>query len=296
MIEKLRAEPERLVAWAAFAAWVVMPFTLGPLLADALDPTRELFRTAASWVLWIWWLEVLLSLSFPRPFTLTIARIGTPAAIPAAAWAAIESDDNTLIVVGVLTAIAATALVLSPGFADRFIDGASYGEERRFALRPPGPVLIGLLTPSWIVAIGGLVAGPAFLADEQWILGGVITAVGWPLAFLAARALHQLGNRFVVFVPNGFVVHDLTVMREPVLFQAREIGGLAPALADTTADDMTSAALGLALELKLTGSATVPMVSGRTDTEDRDVRAILIAPSRPAAVMRLAQARGFRIV
>jgi hypothetical protein len=38
------------------------------------------------------------------------------------------------------------------------------------------------------------------------------------------------------------------------------------------------------------------MVMGRRETEDRDVRAILIAPSRPAAVMTVAQARGFRII
>jgi hypothetical protein len=296
MLDEIRAEPGKVTRWIAFAVWVVMPFTLGPLLAEALDPTREIFQTAISWVLWVWWLEVLLTLTFPRPFMLTIIRLGVPAAIPAAVWAAIEVDDNTLVIVGVLAAIIATALVLSSPFADRFIDGASYGDERRFTLRPPGPVLIGLLGPSWVVAIGGLVAGPLFLADERWVLGAILIVIGWPLAFLAARALHQLGNRFMVFVPNGLVVHDLTVMREPVLFQSREIVGLAPAHADTTAEDMTSAALGLALELKLIAPATVPAVTGRTGTEDRDVRAILIAPSRPAAVMRLAQERNFRIV
>ena len=91
-------------------------------------------------------------------------------------------------------------------------------------------------------------------------------------------------------------MHDLTVLREPVLFQSKEIAGLAPASADSTAEDMTSAALGLALELKLGAPVTLPIVSGRKETDDRAVRSLLIAPSRPAAVMALAQSRGFRIV
>jgi hypothetical protein len=58
MIDRLRREPERLTAWIALAVWVVQPFTLGPLLGDALEPTRELFRTATSCALWVWWLDV----------------------------------------------------------------------------------------------------------------------------------------------------------------------------------------------------------------------------------------------
>jgi hypothetical protein len=296
MIERLRAEPGKLNGWLALIVWVVQPFTLGPLLGDALDPTRELFRTACTWVLWIGWLEVLIALVLPRPITLTVTRIGASATVPLAAWAAVESDETTLAIVGLLSATIAAGTVLAPTFADRFIDGASYGEERRFALRPPGPVLLGLLVPTWLVLVAGLGVGPLLLADERWVLGAVLILAGWPLAFLAARALHQLTNRFIVFVPNGFVVHDLTVMREPVLFHAREITGLAPAPSDTTADDMTNAALGLALELTLGAPVTLPIVSGRKETEDRDVRALLIAPSRPAAVMAVAQARGFRII
>ena len=295
MIERLRREPGTVTGWLALVVWVAQPFTLGPLLGEVLDPTRLLFRTVCTWGLWVGWLEVLIALVLPRPITLTVARIGTTAALPVAAWAALESDDTTQTVIAVLGAIAASALVLAPTFADRFIDGASYGEERRFALRPPGPVLLGLVVPTWVAVVGGLAAGPLLLADENWALGAVLTVVGWPVAFFAARALHQLANRFVVFVPNGFVVHDLTVMREPVLFQAREIAGLAPALADTTAVDMTSAALGLALEMRLAAPATLPMVAGRKETEDRDVRAFLISPSRPAALLTLARSRGVPI-
>jgi hypothetical protein len=294
MLDRLRRQPERLTGWVALTVWVLQPFTLGPLLGEALQPTRDLFRTAGSWALWGWWLVVLVALALPRPLTLTIARVAGLAAVPAAAWASFATDDNTVVALGLISAVAAAMALLPPALADRFVDGVSYGDERRFVLRPPGPVLLVVLLPSWVVTIAGFVSGPLFLADEQWVLGGVLVGIGWPLSFLAFRALHQLTNRFLVFVPNGLVIHDLTVMRDPVLFVSPAVTGLAPALADTDADDMTNSALGLALELKLAEPVKVLAIVGR-DTHEREVRAVLIAPSRPAAVMRLAKERGFRI-
>ena len=49
----------------------------------------------------------------------------------------------------------------------------------------------------------------------------------------------RLTGRFIVFEPNGLVIRDLTVLREPVLFGRREIVGPAPALADAEALDLT---------------------------------------------------------
>ncbi|MEZ5165296.1 MAG: hypothetical protein R2695_01955 [Acidimicrobiales bacterium] len=123
----------------------------------------------------------------------------------------------------------------------------------------------------------------------------VAVVVGWPIAFLAIRALHRLTGRFVVFVPHGLVVHDLMAMREPVPFASGDIAAFGPAPADTTATDLTSGALGLALEVSLGSTATIPLVTGRTDTEERSVRAVLIAPSRPAAVLAVGADRGLRI-
>ena len=73
--------------------------------------------------------------------------------------------------------------------------------------------------------------------------GAIVTVVGFGVAWFPLNALHRLTNRFLVFVPNGLVVHDPTQLREPVLFVKREIAGLAPAPADTTAKDITAAAL-----------------------------------------------------
>jgi hypothetical protein len=295
MLERLREQPERLVHWAAIAVWIAVFLALGPAPSDGLDgwDRNELIL---DWLMQsTWFIGVLICLALPAPITLTATRIAVPATIPVAIWAAVESDDTTTAIVASALTMVTSALVLSSAFGDRFIDGASYGDERRFALRPPGPVLICLLAPTWAVTVAAALAGPLFLADRQWVLGAVLVAVGWPIAFLAGRALNNLTQRFVVFVPNGFVVHDLQSMAEPVLFQQREIAGIGPALADTTAADMTNAALGLALELKFGSAIELPVVTGRSTTEDQSLRAILISPSRPASLMQVAQERGLPI-
>jgi len=275
--------------------WIAQPFLLGPLLSDGLRGASEPFGGIVTLASWLIWLGVLISLAARLPVTLAIARIGTAGTLPVAVWAAIESQDAALTVLGILGSLAVTAVVLAPGVADRFIDGASYGDEQRFALRAPGPVLVVLVVPAWAVVVGGLTAGPLLLADQRWVAGAVAATVGMPLAALAFNALYRLTSRFIVFVPNGLVLHDRTVLREPVLFAARDIVSLGPADADTSATDLTASALGLALELKLRSTVTLPLVTGRKSTHEHRVRSLLISPSRPADVMRTAAQRGINI-
>ncbi|MDE0607149.1 MAG: hypothetical protein OXH78_08345 [Acidimicrobiaceae bacterium] len=296
MLERLRGSTSaQRLCWSATGLWIAQPFLLGPLLSDGLSGASEPFGGIVTLAGWLIWLGVLVSLAARLPVTLAIARIGTAGTLPAAVWAAIESQNSALTVLGIVGSLAVTAAVLVPGVADSFIDGASYGDERRFALRAPGPVLLVLVVPAWAVVIGGSTAGPILLADQRWAAGALATAVGVPLAALAFNALYRLTSRFIVFVPNGLVLHDRTVLREPVLFARRDIVGLGPAQAETSATDLTASALGLALELKLRSTVTLPIVTGRKTTHERQVRSLLISPSRPADVMRHANQRGINI-
>ncbi len=273
----------------------MQPFLSGPALTEALSRSSNSFATAITWLSSILWLGILVSLVVRLPVTLAVARIGVAGTVPVAAWAAIEAQQASTAVLAVTGSIAATAAVLAPGVADSFIDGAGYGDERRFALRTPGPVLITLVAPAWAVVVVGSAAGPILLADQRWLPGISAVLVGGPPAALAFNSLYRLTSRFIVFVPNGLVLHDQTVLREPVLFTQNEIVGLGPARADTSAVDLTNSALGLALELKLGSPATLQLVSGRKDTREHKARSLLIAPTRPADVMRTAARRGVGI-
>lgn len=283
------------LCWLATALWLAQPFLLWPLLSDALHDRPHTFVRIVTLAASALWLVILVSLTARLPVTLVIARIGAASTVAVSIWAAIDVQQITPVVLGVAGSIAVTAVVLAPGVADRFINGASYGSEQRFALRAPGPVLVLLIVPAWAAVFFGLTVGPLLLADQQWLAGAAAIVAGFPIALVAFNALYRLTARFIVFVPNGLVLHDRTVLREPVLFTRRAIVGLAPAQADTDATDLTAAALGLALEVKLGSATTLPVVSGRKSTHEVKVESLLIAPTRPADVMRVAKQRGINI-
>jgi len=284
-----------LPAFGPGLVWAIQPFTTGVLVGDALDPTRHGFRGAVSWMAWLAWLAVLIVLAVPRPLTLTLGRIGAPAILPAAAWAAINVDSDATIIIGVASAAAAALVPLLAAVGERFVDAASYGDEQRFPLRPPGPVLLLLLLPTWALTLAAVTSGPLLLADRQWVGGVVAVVAGVPAALVGFRALSRLTSRFLVFVPNGIVIHDQGILAESVLFRQYEIAAIGPARADTTAEDITSQALGMALELRFTKPVTVPVVTGRAKVEEHTALSLMVSASRPAAVLEAAARRGFVI-
>lgn len=271
--------------------WVTLPLTLGPLLADGLDPRADGFRTAVSLTLWAVWAITLVAMLVPRAVTLTLTRLVVPASVPAALWAALAAPDPVTAVAGLVAAsLVAIASLVAP-VGEAFVDGSSYGDERRMPLRPPGVLLLGPIPLSWAVAVAGLAAGPLLLAAKQWVLGAIVTAVGVPVALLAVRAMHRLARRWLVFVPAGFVVHDHLALAEPVLFPRVALTSLSLASADTDATDLTVGALGVALEARL--DQPISVVPARRDgsLDPVELRAFLVAPSRPGAALVEARTR-----
>ena len=175
------------------------------------------------------------------------------------------------------------------------VDGLSYGDERRFLLRAPGAVLLGPLPVVWALVVLAVVSGPLLIASENWVIGIVLTGVGWPVAVLGFRSLHQLTRRWVVFVPNGFVIHDYLAAREPFLLRRQDLSSLGPAAADLdTGDadliDISQLAPGPVLQVALHGEVEV-VPRGRGTSEVRVVKSVLFSPTRPGAVLREARSR-----
>ncbi|MEZ5238858.1 MAG: hypothetical protein R2716_07880 [Microthrixaceae bacterium] len=72
---------------------------------------------------------------------------------------------------GLASGTAATVLAMSAPVGDWFVDGASYGDERRFALRPPVVLLLGPVPLAWLVTVVPLPLGVLLMADDRWYLG-----------------------------------------------------------------------------------------------------------------------------
>jgi hypothetical protein len=261
-------------------------------VTDALAGRSDDVRWTVAVLLWAGWTITLVALLVPRTVSLTVLRIMAPVALAVAAWAAWAG--RTLGIADVV-ALASAALTVGAAFwpltGDVFIDGSSYGTERRMALRVPTTLLLGPLPLAWIATVAGAVAGPLLLAAHQWIAGAVCLVVGEPLVFLASRALHQLSRRWIVFVPNGMVLHDPIGQPEPTLFLRKSVRRLGPAPADSHALDLTQGSFGLALQLDLAEPTDILVPRGRSTTETVTVDALLFTPIRPAALLDEARSR-----
>jgi hypothetical protein len=209
-----------------------------------------------------------------------------------ALWSAFASpDEGAAELVAPLAALATAAVALAPATTDRFVDGASYGPERRYALRPPGPLLLGPLPLAWAAIVAGSMAGPMWLATRQWLEGLIALVIGWPVAVALVRAVHGLSKRWLVFVPAGFVVHDRAALLEPVLLARDNLAALGPARVDTSATDLSLGAFGLVLEARMQRPVEVALRTGRRTADTTEVSAVLVSPLRPGAVLREAGGR-----
>ena len=281
----------------AAAAWLAVG--VAALLADvvhaALRPGDNAAHTTVIAALWLAYALVLAALLLPGARALTVARIGVPAGAAELVAAAASSPEEPAAWLGLAAGLIGAIVVLQPGYAEAVVDAASYGDERRFMLRPPAPVLVALIVPMWAVAAAGVAIGPLLLADRGWAAGIIAAAVGLPVAAFAAHTLFRLARRWLVFVPNGLVVHDHLAVAEPLPVGRRGIGSIGPARSDTAAADLTAQAFGMALELRLSEPVTAPVMTGRSRSEQRSLTAVLVSPSRPAAVLATAERRGLKI-
>ncbi len=283
--------------------WLTLPLSAGPALSALAEqrstPVVATFGALAAGA----WTAGTIAVLVPHPIGLTTLRLVTTAAPAIGVLAATVARQDTgaaptslpVVLAAVVAGLAVLALSAAPAVIDRCVDGASYGPERRLALRAPLPVRLGPL-PLAVAGFGlGASAGPLLLAARQWVVGSVLTVVGVVLAALAARAVHGLSRRWLVFVPAGVVLHDRFVLADPLLFPTRRIANVGPALATTTATDLTGSATGLVVEVALREAVEAGVRSGRTTFATRELTNFLVAPVRPGAFLREATDRGLPV-
>jgi hypothetical protein len=281
--------------WPARVTWLVLPLAAGPALGDALaegvadDRPVQIVASAGAWLVWV---AVLVATLVPTTVSLTALRIAAPAAVLASLAALVTVGATAAAVLGLAASLVAGLAALAPETAEAFVDGSAYGQERRLPLRVPAALLAGPAELAWLATVAGVVVGPLALAAGRWVVGVLALAAGLPAAWWGARVLHSLARRWLVFVPNGVVVHDPLTLSEPVLLPRTIVRPLGPAPAGSDALDLTGGASGLALEVRLTEPVTlVPVARGRRPAEMTDVDALLVTPSRPGRVLTEARRR-----
>ena len=279
--------------------WLTLPLTLGDCMASAVSDQPKLTLWVLSLTLWFLWAAGLLSTLIQTPLALTVLRICAPLPVLLGAAAALRVAPETRSIlgwVGLATAAMLLVLAFAAELGDGFVNGSSYGEERRMALRPSAVLLLGPIELVWLLTVGPVLAALWLLAASQWI-GAALLAVLGALSFCwGFRTLFRLGQRWVVFVPAGMTLVDPSVLAEPTLFRRDTITRLGPAPADTVAQDLSSGASGLIVQIDLSLPAPLLPLAGRSGiAEPIEVTSALIAPSRPGALLAEAERRGIAV-
>ncbi len=279
--------------WPARVTWALGPLLVAPALGTALAQHSRAVALTGAAVAWTTWVGVLVAVLVPRTVSLTALRMAAPAALVSAIWAASAGGSTAAAVAALASGSLTVMAAFSPFTGQCFVNGSSYGDECRLPLRVPAAVLLGPIVLAEIVAVAPVVAGPLLVAARQWVAGALVLAIGLPVALFAARALHGLSRRWVVFVPAGLVLHDRHTMAEAVLFPRRLIARLGPASDPLPphALDLTARSLGLALELVLSSPLEVaPRRSDRT-VKLVAVPSVIFTPTRPGALLAEATRR-----
>jgi hypothetical protein len=276
-------------------AWAFLVITAGPAAADALDSWSSAPRAVASVVLWAAWGAVLLASFAPRPIGLTALRIAAPVACVLALAAAPSAGPLKGLLAVAGTAVAA-GLAFTPAVGYRFVNGAAYGEERRYPLRAPPALVLGPLPLAVALIAAGVLSGPLLLADGRYVAGLLALALAVPVVRVAGRSLYALSQRWAVLVPAGIVLKDPLTLVDPVLFPRERIASLRPLPFPTApAEDILDLRLGAAagsLVLELTDEAPLFRTLGRVrGGEAVKARRLAFSPRQPEALLAEAATR-----
>jgi len=274
--------------------WVLLALLASGCLDDALTDRSTTVKIVVMAGLATGWTAALVALLVPRSSSLTALRVLVPGGLAAmAAATALGTDPDPADLAALAVAALAVAAISAPGFVETWVDGSSYGPELRLPLTTPATYAFVVGPATWVMVVLGLSIGPLLLAAGAWLRGLTIAPVGFVVAWVGIRSIHQLSLRWVVLVPAGMVLHDPLTMPEAQLFPRKMIARLAPARVGTEAEDLTAGASGLALERDLSEPVDLLLrTKGRT-TETRSSTSLIFTPARPARL--LAEAGNHRI-
>jgi hypothetical protein len=282
-----------ILLWCARSAWAVLPATTGGAIADALDGLPTGPARLATVLLWAAWAASLLALLAPRPWGLTLLRVVAPVGI-ACTILSITSTSAASAAIAVASSLLAATLALSEPVAAAAGNALAYGDEVRFPMRIPTPLLVGPVPLAIAIVAAGAVAGPLLLADANVIAGIACTIVGVAIAWLVVRSLDALSRRWVVLVPAGIAIVDPLTLLEPVLVRRDAVGRVHRVPGRSLPDGVLDLRLGTlvgGVEIAFDKTVTFGRRRGRVDGHLVEAGGVVFATTRPDAFLALAAKR-----
>ena len=213
------------MVWTARAAWIVLPFTIGTAIDDAIQPWSHAPQIVAAALIWAAWFAGVVALLAPRPWGFTLLRVVAPSAVALAVASAWSTSGSTA-TVAIATAVIAMFTSLSSPVAHACAASTAYGPELRFPLRVPLSLIAGPLPVSVAAVAFGIASGPLLLANGDVVAGIAALIVGAPIVAALLRSLAALDHRWIVLVPAGVVVVDPLTFPDPVLLPREAVASI----------------------------------------------------------------------
>ena len=236
---------------------------------------------------WTLWALVAIATWIEHPISLTITRTISPFVVGRLLVALPASDWEPARIIGATCAVIALMVMATRDYGSRQVQAGAYGDEKRYLLRVPAPVMLPAFL-GWAVCIGGLVAALLGVSGDNLVVAGIGLVVTILATLQVGPKLHRLSRRWLVKVPAGWVVHDDVILAENLLLRTHQIVSMVPALSTTEAFDLTGYTTGVPLEISLRDTTDVRLSElGARLAKTTDVvhaRALLVAPTSPVAV------------
>ena len=264
-----------------------LPF-IGAGVGELLDDRSASVQITGTTVAWVVWGAVVLASFISHPITLTVLRIGTPVVAGFIVFVAVTQGSSGSQIIGAAVGVAILLLSFSAEIGGIYVQASAYGDEKRFALRPP-VVLIAPVLLSVLIADLSILGLPMLVAAKNWAVA-IIALIGFFISvkYLLPR-IHLLSRRWLVFVPAGIVVHDEIVLSINLMIRKQDLLQMQLARDNSAAADLSALTWGVPLELSfnkpLDVSLTAIGAKHLKAVSAIHAQSVLIAASRPGSVL-----------
>ena len=222
------------IAWPVRVLWI----------AFALAPNG--FGVVA----WILWAVVAIGTWIHHPISLTTIRCLAPIVVFYSVVYALSESLSSLNIAVVTCGIISLMLMFTADYGSAHVQAGAYGNERRFLLRIPAPVVLPTLI-TWALFATVLVVLENAVQSENYVLGIPLLLALIAMSWKFAPQMHRLSKRWLVRVPAGWVVHDDLLLAENLLVRSHNLVAINFALADSDALDLSGMTRGAPIQISL---------------------------------------------
>ena len=264
-----------------------LPF-IGAGVGGLLDDRSAAVQMTGTTLAWAVWGAVVIASFISHPITLTVLRIGTPVVASFMIFVVANQDTSVRQITSAAVSIAVLLLSFSAEIGSIYVQASAYGDEKRFALRPP-VVLIAPILLSTLVADLSIISLPLLVAAKDWPVA-IVSLVG---LYISARyflpRIHSLSRRWLVFVPAGVVIHDEIVLSINLMIGKQDLSQIQLARDNSAAADLSALTWGVPLEFSFNKPLDVSLTSigakHLNTVSAIHAQSVLVATSRPGAVL-----------